>query len=92
MADESPSGEDTGSPSSNETKKKSSRWSLAAERALSMSQSTEEESILDETATVDTADARRKSFKQGGDLNRTMKRQRSSQKLLEDIHHSNFTH
>lgn len=65
---------------------RSNRWSIAAERALNMSQSIEEEQ---EVAANNASIGNQNPINEARHLN---VRRRSSQKLLEDIHHSKSIH
>lgn len=90
MSAEQSDGSDTAStpPLVSRKDKKSGRWSLAAERALSIKDNSIEE--IDETTnevTPEDAIARQNKI-QRTDRSTTILRRRSSQKLLEDINQS----
>jgi hypothetical protein len=88
MSAEQSDGSDTAStpPLVSRKDKKSGRWSLAAERALSLKDNSIEE--VDETTNEVTPEDAIARQIQRTDRSTTILRRRSSQKLLEDINQS----
>jgi hypothetical protein len=67
---------------------KSVRWSVAAERALSMKENSIEEVEATNQATLEDAVVRQNTGIESTNRSTTILRRRSSQKLLEDINQS----
>lgn len=80
-------------PSVSRKDSKSGRWTVAAERALSMKENSIEEVEVEETTnqvTLENTIARQNKGIESTNRSTTILRRRSSQKLLEDINQSIF--